>query len=334
MDSKNEKMIELLKDKSVEAFLLAIETFNKPTIKYRLEGCIFFLCNAWELLLKAKLLKDNQTIYYPGESGRTFSLNDCMKKVFNNEKDPVYKNLVVISSFRNIATHLIIPEYEFSYMPFLSFCVKSYADKLYHFLNVNISNYISTNFLSLFINKQSPIDAELLKNYGQELASIFKAKTMELETLYNCEEGSSIAYDVNITVSRISNKNQADYTFYASNNPKDKNVTYITKHENPNSTHPYTHHKIAKEIDELIKKGNIAFTPIKQPISTPKNPNPALFTTACLDVLLKKVGLEQDTKYVVKIENGHNPIKKYSKELITKVISLISDDKDIVIKNK
>ena len=334
MDNQNNQMIDLLKNKSVEAFLLAIETFNKPTIKYRLEGCIFFLCNAWELLLKAKLLKDNQTIYYPGESGRTFSLNDCMKKVFNNEKDPVYKNLVVISSFRNIATHLIIPEYEFSYMPFLSFCVKSYADKLYHFLNVNISNYISTNFLSLFVNKQNPIDAELLKNYGQELTSIFKAKTMELENLYNCEEGSSIAYNVNINISRISNKNQADYTFYASNNPKDKNVTYISKPENPNNTHPYTHHAIAKEIDELIKKSSIPFTPIKVPVPSNKNPNPPLFTTACLDVLLKKVGLEKDTKYVVVIENGRNSIKKYSKELITKVVSLITDDKDIVIKNK
>ena len=39
--------------KSQEAFLLAIEIYNKPTIKYRLEGFTLFICNAWELLLKS-----------------------------------------------------------------------------------------------------------------------------------------------------------------------------------------------------------------------------------------------------------------------------------------
>ncbi len=30
-------------DKSEEAFLMAIEIYNKPTIKYRLEGFVFFI---------------------------------------------------------------------------------------------------------------------------------------------------------------------------------------------------------------------------------------------------------------------------------------------------
>lgn len=37
---------ERLLDKSQEAFILAIELFNRPTIRYRVEGCAFFLCNA------------------------------------------------------------------------------------------------------------------------------------------------------------------------------------------------------------------------------------------------------------------------------------------------
>lgn len=38
-----DKKVELLKEKSIEAFLLSLEIINKPTIKYRLEGCVFFL---------------------------------------------------------------------------------------------------------------------------------------------------------------------------------------------------------------------------------------------------------------------------------------------------
>lgn len=36
----NEKLINDMLDKSEEAFLIAIEIYNKPTINYRLEGYI------------------------------------------------------------------------------------------------------------------------------------------------------------------------------------------------------------------------------------------------------------------------------------------------------
>ena len=49
----SDKLIE----KSKEAFAVAIEIYNKPTIKYRVEGFSFFICNAWELMLKAYLIK-------------------------------------------------------------------------------------------------------------------------------------------------------------------------------------------------------------------------------------------------------------------------------------
>ena len=39
-------IIDKLITKSQEAFILAIELYNKPTIKYRVEGFSFFICNA------------------------------------------------------------------------------------------------------------------------------------------------------------------------------------------------------------------------------------------------------------------------------------------------
>lgn len=41
-----DELIKKMLEKSQEAFLLAIEVYNKPTIKYRLEGFAFFVCNA------------------------------------------------------------------------------------------------------------------------------------------------------------------------------------------------------------------------------------------------------------------------------------------------
>ncbi len=47
-----------LLDKSIAAALAAIEVYNKPHFRYREESFVVLLVNAWELLLKAKLLKD------------------------------------------------------------------------------------------------------------------------------------------------------------------------------------------------------------------------------------------------------------------------------------
>jgi hypothetical protein len=47
-------------DKSVAACVSAIEIYNKPDFKYREESFSILMVNAWELLLKAKLLLDNK----------------------------------------------------------------------------------------------------------------------------------------------------------------------------------------------------------------------------------------------------------------------------------
>ena len=42
-------LAEKLLNKAREAFILAIEIYNKPSIRYRVEGFSFSICNAWEL---------------------------------------------------------------------------------------------------------------------------------------------------------------------------------------------------------------------------------------------------------------------------------------------
>lgn len=76
-------LTEKLLDKSKEAFTMAIEIYNKPTIKYRIEGFSFFICNAWELMLKAYMIKakGENSIYYKDNPERTLSLENCIQQV-------------------------------------------------------------------------------------------------------------------------------------------------------------------------------------------------------------------------------------------------------------
>ena len=57
MEKKN---YEKLLDNSLAATLSAIEIYNKPDFKYRNEVFTILIINGWELLLKAKILKDNE----------------------------------------------------------------------------------------------------------------------------------------------------------------------------------------------------------------------------------------------------------------------------------
>ncbi len=48
-------------DKSIGAALSAIEIYNKPDFKYREETFAILMINSWELLLKAKIIKENKS---------------------------------------------------------------------------------------------------------------------------------------------------------------------------------------------------------------------------------------------------------------------------------
>ncbi|MEW4488632.1 DUF3644 domain-containing protein, partial [Thalassoglobus sp. JC818] len=126
--SRSKKMME----KSVSAALSAIEVYNKPTFEYRDETFANLLINAWELLLKARILQLNYNkikfIYeleyrkkkngerskrkYPKQnrSGNkmTIGLRKAMNKL-RSETPPlpseVAENLVLLEEIRDNSVH-------------------------------------------------------------------------------------------------------------------------------------------------------------------------------------------------------------------------------------
>lgn len=81
MKSKSNELL----DKSISAMIAAIEVYNKPDFLYRGETFSILAINSWELLLKAKYLKDNhnkmRSLYK--STGSTFSAItvDTVKKI-------------------------------------------------------------------------------------------------------------------------------------------------------------------------------------------------------------------------------------------------------------
>lgn len=160
-----------LLEKSKEAFVMAIEIYNKPTIRYRVEGFSFFICNAWELMLKAHIINKlgNDSIYYKDNPNRTITLENCIQKIFTNEKSPLRKNLMKIIELRNTSTHFITEEYEMVYIPLFQACILNFVEKMQEFHDVDMTEVIPQNFLTLAVSMKALDAIQFVPNILKKL---------------------------------------------------------------------------------------------------------------------------------------------------------------------
>lgn len=244
-------------EKSQEAFLLAIEVYNKPTIKYRVEGFSFFICNAWELMLKAHLVKTsgNDSIYYKDHTDRTLSLENCISLVFTNDKDPLRINLKKICELRNISTHLVTTEYEMIYIPLFQACVFNYVEKMETFHNIDITNIIAYNFLNLSVSLDT-FDEDIIKaKYPDKLANKLIGINEDITPLIQ-SNNSNFAVKVHHEYYITKNKDTAT-ALVKIDNSANTSIKIVKELKDPKLTHKYTAKKAKEKINKMLEKKGI-----------------------------------------------------------------------------
>ncbi len=186
-------------DKSVASIISAIEIYNKPDFSYREEVFSILLVNSWELLLKAKVLKDNKNKvssiqvpsktktktgvpikrFYPKEnrSGNPMTLE--IFKLIELLKLPkvVKANLEAIIEIRDNSIHFYNSDKYLSkkiqeictaslksYLEFISSWF-SYDMNKYNFYLMPISFFHPYEIESFSVNKQTVQEKNLLKYF-------------------------------------------------------------------------------------------------------------------------------------------------------------------------
>lgn len=122
-------------DKASAAFAAAVEVYNKPSFDYRCETFVILALNAWELLLKAMVLKNNgnrpksirvyetrkkkdgtpSKVLYPKQNRSanylTLSLGGCVNSLDKDAKTRVppeiKNNLIALTEIRDNASHFV-----------------------------------------------------------------------------------------------------------------------------------------------------------------------------------------------------------------------------------
>lgn len=242
--------------KSIEAFIMGLEIYNKPTIRYRVEGFSFFICNAWELMLKAQLINIGENIYYDDNNDRTLSLSDCLKKVYTNKHTRIRQNLEKIIDLRNVSTHYITEDYEIKYAPLFQACVINYVEELNRFHDKDITKSIPQNFLTIHATIEPLSNSEIKLKYPARIAEKLIQKSNEIDILSREYDSDKFAINIKQNLYITKKKNEANFTVKIDKESTNL-VEKIRELKDPSNTHKYSFKTIITVMNDKIKKENL-----------------------------------------------------------------------------
>lgn len=172
-----------LVENSVEAYILALETINRLSIKYRVETFSYLICNAWELLLKAKILldsgNDRNAIYRGkkkrGERRESLSLRECLDRVIPSTSSPERRNVEYIADLRDEAVHLVLSGVPTDVLCLFQACVINYHSRLKEWFGYSLSDRVHVGMMSIVYdmepNRGDIADKRLRRDLGREAAT-------------------------------------------------------------------------------------------------------------------------------------------------------------------
>tara|TARA_B100001750_G_scaffold220456_1_gene208200 strand:+ start:7565 stop:8842 length:1278 start_codon:yes stop_codon:yes gene_type:complete len=242
-----------LVERSADNMILAVETYNRPTLKNRMDGFAMLFCTAWEQLLKAEMIEASgeNAAYRPSKPGRrreTLSLDECLQHHFG-DKDVVRKNIERIAELRHAATHFVVPEIQAPFAYVFQSGVLNYARRYRDLMQAPFLPRANIGLLAL-AGQGEEIDAAALQHlYGADLGAEIADYSTQLEDEIAEVSDERFAVRVEVTIRFASDKGGAspDVTLVkASEAPANAVVLY--KPTDPERTHPYR----TLELCELI----------------------------------------------------------------------------------
>ncbi len=250
-----------LLDKSFDAYVLSLETINRLSITYRVESFAYLICNAWELLLKAKILRDaaeTRAIYYPqvrGQRPRTLSLRDCMNKLLKGN-DPVRLNIELVEELRDAATHLVISRIPKDVLGLFQACVLNYHRHLNDWFGLSLSARVPVGMMTIVFDFQ-PEEADLTshalrRRLGRETADYLTQFQARLREQYiQLGRPAEFAIDINYKLAFTKKLDDADIVIASS--PVGAPARIVEVPKDPAKTHPYRRKDLVAHLNAVLR---------------------------------------------------------------------------------
>lgn len=308
--------------KSIEAFIMGLEIYNKPTIKYRIEGFSFFICNAWELMLKSKLLKSGESIYYEDNPDRTLSITDLIKLTYTDKRQPLRINLERVVDLRNTSTHFVTEDYETVYAPLFQATVFNYCEQIHRFHDIDITKYIAQNFLTLSVNIQELTHEEIKGRYTPEIAEKLINKKIDIE--YEMSQSNSNALFIPVRHEFVITKDKkSSKLLIAIDKNSESSARIIKEYGNPNDKYHLSFNNVIDAVNKQIISLGLSLN-----YTTSKGENK--FNSFTLNLMIQFFNIKHDSKYSYHFAENY----RYSQQLVDFIIREINNDSDIIMNLK
>ncbi|WP_259569242.1 DUF3644 domain-containing protein [Shewanella baltica] len=237
-----------LVSRSLDAFTLALEVYNRPSMKNRVEGFAIMMVNAWELLLKAEILNAEgyERIFYDGD--KSISISDAVKRRLQ-EKDPVRINLETIIDLRDHAIHLLIPELQPQLSRLFQATVLNYQTRYRNEMgNAPLAGQ-SVGMLSLVVDGPAPEVALIQKLYGKHAAQSVAKFIQRFDETSKKIDSTEFSIPVDYRLALVKREDESDLSLSVGD--AGEGAIIITKTKDPDATHPY---HMNEALDEINKR--------------------------------------------------------------------------------
>jgi len=225
-------------DKSLAAMLAAIEIYNKPDFPYREETFAVLAINAWELLLKARILQldrnrigaileferrrkadgtmSDKLYRKKNRSGNQLSIGlfravDTLVNQYGDTVDPLVRtNIELLTEIRDNSIHFFNKDFELSkrVLEIGTASVRNYVTLSRKWFGADLSGY-NMFIMPMAFAGNLPL-AEVIPLNGQERQLLDYIRAARSETTEDPASDYSVALEVDVRFKRTSGESFAD----------------------------------------------------------------------------------------------------------------------------
>jgi len=282
-------------------------------------------------MLKAYMMKNDLPIHYNKKNiNRTISLTDAIKKIMTNSKDPIRINLEAVVGLRNMANHLIVPEYALMFNDIFMSCVMNFSNKLHQYFDISINDKLPTNYITMFL--PSPQDSiQIIHKYNKEIKAKYEAtkKYIEhilVETSHNDIVPQTMAITYQIAVKQVKNVSDADFKV-TKTSPKEAQLKIVHKPIDSGISHPLSTKQVIDLVNAELTKQDIQITPVSVGAKTH-------FTKFTFGLYSSHFKVKEISEFAYKHKLGDRWSYTYSYDLTQRIIDDICNDPNIFKKIK